>query len=193
MKRTLIILVTLLIFGEIKAQYKTFVFGDYIYKTECHYNKNDFITIKIGLQSLDQYPIELIIGTRKEYDSFFKRLNLLKTKMIEWDSTCVKNNIEKIDKLIEFKVKKKEEPSVWFGKYYNSTSLLNAYAWENGKSKIIIHTGEVCSLMNEYITCKGGVIIFNSPEEIDEMIKAFDLTAIQSYIDAKNNNLDLLK
>jgi hypothetical protein len=56
-----------------------------------------------------------------------------------------------------------------------------------------MHTGKVASLMNEYITCKGGVIIFNSPQEIDEMIKAFNLTAIKSYIDAKNNNLELLK
>lgn len=193
MRRTLITLVVLLAFGGIKAQYKTFVFGEYTYKTECHYNKNDFITIKIGMQSLDQYPIELMIGTQKEYNSFINRLNYLKVKMIEWDSTCAENNIGKIDKLIEFKVKKKEEPSVWFGKYYNSTLLLNAYARDNGKSKIIMHTGKVASLMNEYITCKGGVIIFNSPQEIDEMIKAFNLTAIKSYIDAKNNNLELLK
>lgn len=193
MKKTLIVFILLLILGEMKAQYKTFTFGQYEYKTECHNNKNNFVTIKIGLQSLDQYSVELMIGTPKQYDSFLKRLNLLKAKMIEWDSTCAENKIEKIDKLIEFKVKKKEEPSIWFGKYYNSTPLLCAYAWENGKSKIIIHTGEVSSLMNEYITCKGGVIIFNSPQEIEEMINAFDLTSIQSYINAKNKEAELLQ
>lgn len=194
MKKVIIMLVVLLtVVGEAYSQYKTFVFGEMKYETECHYNKNDFVTVKIGLQSLDRYPIELIIGTKKEYDSFLKRLHLLKSKMIEWDSVCVKNNVEKIDKLIEYKVGKKEEPSIWFGKYYNSCAPLNAYARENGVSKIIIHTGEVSALMNKYISCKGGVIIFNSPQDIDEMINAFDLVNIQKYIEDKNSKTELLQ
>lgn len=193
MKKITIAFIILLIAFSANAQYKTFVFGKLEYKTECHYNKNNFVTITLNLQSLDSYPVQLIIGTQKEYDSFMKRLNLFKIKMIEWDSVCVKNGIEKIDKLIEYEVEKKEKPSIWFGKYYNSCTPLNAYARENGVSKILLHTGSISSLTNDYIKCKGGVLIFNSLQDIDEMINAFDLVNIQKYINDKNKNTELLQ
>lgn len=179
--------------GIMYAQYKTFVFGKYEYKSDCHYNRNDFITIKLDMQSLDAYPVQLMIGTEKEYNNFMRRLKFIKTKMAEWDSVCVANNIDKIDKMIEYKVGRKEEPMVWFGKYYNSSPLLCAYGRENGISKVIVHTGIVSSLTNDYIRCKGGVIIFYSPQDVDEMIKAFELANMQVYIDEKNKKVELLQ
>lgn len=189
------ILITILLFTTIyaSAQYKTFVFGDFKYDTECHYNKNNFITVTINLQSLDSQPIQLILGTEAAYSSFLKRLHLLKTKMIEWDSVCVKNGIHKVDKLIEYKIREKENPLVWFGKYYNSCSPLNAYGRDNDISKVVLHTGEVAALTNRYIRSKGGVIVFNSPQEIEEMISALDLSNMQKYIDDKDKKTELLQ
>lgn len=183
----------LLITNDTSAQYKVFEFGSMSYNTECHYNKNNFITITIDLQSLDSNKIQLILATEAEYSSFMKRLHLIKEKMVEWDSVCVKNDISKIDKLIEYKIGKKEQPLAWFGKYYNSCSPLNAYGRNNGVSMVVLHTGVVTSLTNKYIQCKGGVIIFNSPEDVEEMIDAFNLADIQRYIDEKNKKVELLQ
>lgn len=189
-----LLLVVLLLFpGIIYAQYKTFVFGQYEYKSDCHYNRNNFVTVKLDMQSLDAHPVQLMIGTEKQYNNFMNRLELIKTKMAEWDSVCIANNIDKIDKMIDYKVGRKEEPTVWFGKYYNSSPLLCAYGRENGISKVVVHTGTVTALTNDYIKCKGGVIIFYSPQDIDEMIKAFELANMQVYIDEKNKKAELLQ
>lgn len=193
MKKLLSLLIVVFPVINTYGQYKTFNFKGYEYKTDCFYNKKDFISIKIELQSLDEYPIELYISSPGEYQSFMRRLDLLKVKMIEWDSICIKNDIGKINKLIDFKVNKNEKLSVWFGRNYNNCDPLNVYVRENDTSKIIFHTGVIRSLTNEYINSKGGIIIFYSSQEIDEMIKAFNLSNIQSYIDNKNEKLELLR
>lgn len=183
----------LLFSGIVYAQYKTFTFGQYNYKSDCHYNKGNFITIKLDMLSLDNHPVQLVIGNEKQYNNFMSRLNFLKSKMAEWDSVCIANNIDKIDKMIEYKVGKKEEPTVWFGKFYNSSPLLCAYGRDNGVSKIVFHTGVVSALTNEYIKCKGGIIVFYSPQDITEMINAFKFTNMQAYIDEKNKKSELLQ
>lgn len=193
MKKIILLLLISLIGNIANAQYKTFKFGEFQYKTDCYYNKGGFITIKIQLQSLDNYKVEMMIGSEIEYQSFMRRLNYLKSKMTEWDSVCVENSMNDIEKLIEFKTKKKEMPTIWFGRYYNDALLLCDYVRNDGSSRIIIHSGEIKALTNEYIRCEGGVIIFYSPQDIDEMIKAFDLSTMQNYIDEANLKKDLLQ
>lgn len=194
MRKTFIILLIIAIATSAKAQYQKFTFGQFSYVADCFYNASDFITIKIKLASLDVgTEVEALIGDRVDYDGLINRLKHCKQKMIEWDSVCIKNNISRIDKLIEYSPKKKEDISVWFGKYYNSSIPLMSYDYIDGKSKIIIHTGKIEHIMNKYITCKGGVIIFYSPDDIQEMIDAFDLKKVCAYIDEKNKNASLLK
>jgi hypothetical protein len=175
------------------AQYKIFDFGGLEYRADCHYNKNDFITINIRMQSLDAYDVSIMIGTKKEYVCFINMLNLLKDKMIEWDSICVKNNISTINKNIPYKYGKKEIPSILFNKYYNSSPLYMGYTRNNNISKTVLFTSEVSHLLNKYIKCTGGLIAFNSPEQIDEFINAFQMAPMTKYIDDQQNKMNLLK
>lgn len=188
------IILTLLILCSLsaQAQYKKLIFGKFTHAIECYNNKADFVSIKIKLASLDHNEVELIIGTQKEYDSFIERLNLYKTKFAEWDSVCHANNIDKIDKLIEFRVDKKEEPLACFGRHYNRTSMLSAFSYINGASSIVLHTGEVKAMLNKYITCKGGIIVFYSVKDIENLIEAFDLDNIRKYIGERDKTLNLL-
>lgn len=193
MKKIILMLLISLTWSIANAQYKIFKFGEFQYKTNCYYNKGGFITINIQLQSLDSYKVEMMIGSEVEYQSFMKRLNYLKSKMIEWDSVCVKNSISDVEKLIEYKANKKEMPTIWFGRFYNDASLLCDYVRSNGSSRIIIHSGEISALTNEYIKCKGGILVFYSPQDIDAMITAFDLSCMQIYIDETNQKKNLLQ
>jgi len=194
MKRIfLLFIITFLFSLNANSQYKTFEFGLLKYNCNCYYNKGDFITIMLDLCSLDSYSVQLMIGTQKEYNSFIGQLKLIKSKMIEWDSVCSKNNIDNIDKIIEWNMSKKEMPGAWFGKYYNSVKPTCVYTRKNNKSQAIIHTGEISYLMNEYIRCKGGIIMFYSPLDVEEMINAFDITNMKEYINNKNAKDSLLK
>ncbi|MBP1637320.1 MAG: hypothetical protein H6Q18_109 [Bacteroidetes bacterium] len=194
MKKYFIILIVMVIsLSTSNAQYKTFVFGNLSYDVDCFYNSGGFITIKIKMASLDLNQVEMMIGNRVQYDSFIDRLNYSKTKIAEWDSVCKINNITKIDKLIDFKAKSKEEPFIWFGKYYNTTSLTSTFSFNNGTSSVILHSGRIHALSNKYITCDGGMIIFYSANDIQEMIDEFNLDKIRKYIDDKNKTNELLK
>ena len=120
-----IIIVLTILFGtfiNVNAQYKTFVFGNFTYETDCFYNKNNFVTIQIKMTSLDLNRVVMMLGTKVQYNSFMNRLILYKTKMTEWDSICIKNNISKTDKMIEFNTKNKENPIIFFN---NSFIYLN--------------------------------------------------------------------
>ena len=193
MKKIILLLLISLAGSVANAQYKTFYFGGIQYNANCFYNKKGFITIDIQLQSLDNYEVKILIGTEIEYQSFMRRLNYLKSNMIEWDSVCIKNDINDIDKLIEYQTKKKEIPTIWFGRYFNDASLISVYTRNNGKSQIIIHSGEISALTNEYIKCKGGVLVFHSPQDIEDMITAFDLSQMQNYINEINRKESLLQ
>jgi len=191
-----IIIVLTILFGtfiNVNAQYKTFVFGNFTYETDCFYNKNNFVTIQIKMTSLDLNRVVMMLGTKVQYNSFMNRLILYKTKMTEWDSICIKNNISKTDKMIEFNTKNKENPIIFFNNSFNTPSLLSAYTWSDGVPSIIIHTGEISDLLNKYITCKGGVVIFNSPKDIQEMLDAFDLNKIYEYVNNQNKQKKFIK
>lgn len=187
----MVVLITMLC--NLNAQYYTFNFGNFKYETDCFYNKGGFVTIKIKMNSLDLHSVEMMLGTKEQYNSFINRLKLYKSKMVEWDSICLKNNISKIDKVIKFDTKSKEKPTIWFDSYFNNSDMLAGYGWTGTKSILILHTGQISHLTNDYITCKGGVVIFDSPENIQEMIDLFNLDKVSKYIDEKNKVNNLLQ
>lgn len=193
MKRVLIITVFLSFFAFLNAQYKTFNFGGVNYEVNCFYNKDGYPSVRIKLQSMDMFPIEIAIGSKPVYEGFVNRLSVLKDKYEEWDSLCISNKISDVKKLIPYTASTKERIVMFFGKNFNVQNATSMYIRIDDKSKACIYTGSIKHVTNEYIKTDGGYIAFDNAEEIEEMIDALRMENITNYIEKEIAKSELLK
>ena len=142
-------------------------------------------SLYINLPSMDTYNDNVgIIVSEKKHEDFLNALKAAKSKYIEWRKTAVDNDVA------DFRKEMKTSANVkgffysideWKFDYSVSLSFSFMVSKDGGKIILLVHTGELNSSSNEYIDHKGGVLAFESAEEIQAFIDLISVSAIEEW------------
>lgn len=155
---------------------------------------DDFMLF-VTAYSLDPlYKMSGLILRSGKYDMFIDALNHAADKYLEWSKVAKENNIQEAKK--EVKVNSLVE--AFFG---NNDYHFDQYVELEFEFKIlpnedkqpdvllIIRSGDLVSVTNEYIDSKGFAIVFSSYEEISSFLKSISKESIQNYKPKHKNDL----
>jgi hypothetical protein len=135
----------------------------------------------------------------KEHESFLKTLKDAKQKYIEWKNIAKINDVKDVNKPMEIKSFCNGGFFYYGGKVQLKLSFNVEYYFvvittEGRPSNylLILQTGEMKSVSNEFIKSSGANIIFSSEEEIESFINNISLEKINGLL-AKPDKKDLFK
>ena len=139
--------------------------------------------------------ISLSIDT-KEMVAFKKTLAAAKQKYMSWSATAKKNNITTLDKSMDGISYKSTVAYLYGSKWkfdYTVKYLFRAKILDNQMYLIIQNKHELVASDNQYITCKGFLLVFSSEKEIDDFVAALDVSKAKAHFDSKKNKEDLFQ
>lgn len=191
MKKIILLLLISLAGNIANAQYKTFKFGDKKYNSHCQKLSDGTVFLSIildGINPLKPNP-QLITMSKQQRVKLVSNLKMIRNKFLEYDSICKRNNVENISRIINHEDDIDEQPIIVFdndGKYYNVSPLHFAYVRIEGHGTMCLHSGELVDAKDESIHSDGGLIMFYSTNELDEIIQSFEEDEIMKYINLLN-------
>lgn len=118
----------------------------------------------------------------KNVESFCNQLNSIKQKYSEWTKTAKDNNVTSYDKKFDVNFKSVSAFFLYGSKWCLSYAIsFKPYfkVTSDGECLVVFNVGELTASSNRFMTVKGFMMAFNSLDEIDEFIKAFDLQKMQ--------------
>lgn len=191
MKKIMLLLLISLFGSFANAQYKTFIFGNKSYDSYCQKLSDGTICLSIILDGTNPHKSSphMMMMSKQQRVKFVNNLKMIRSKFLEYDSICKMNNVENISRIINHKDNIDEQPIILFdnaGKYYNASPLYFAYVRKEGHGSMCLHTGELIDMKDENIRSDGGLIMFFSTDEIDEIIQSFEEDEIMKYINLLN-------
>ena len=155
--------------------------GSTEYNVEATTYKND---LTVFIQVMGEYKgskVLVRIDGAENIQNFIDALNVCKAKYIEWSEVAKNNNITDFRKAINA-----EFPNVelwWFSSKWFSSHRQNyikpEFLVSEGTSFVVI-AGRAKYWDNEYITAK--FYMFLTPENIDELVNALNVDAINSIL-----------
>ena len=134
-----------------------------------------------------------ILITEKEHDLFLSTLNEAKVKYTEWVTTAKETNVTDLLKSMIYKVE-----VVGFFKYGSKwnfqygVNLTFDFAIVNGKNLLIVRTGKLTPLSNQYMTHDGFVFVFQNEKEIDDFVNVLSVDKVKEFMN-KPKSTDLFK
>lgn len=121
-------------------------------------------------------PVILMIDGDSELDDFVADLQTAANTYAKWDSVSVANSVTDLNKEMSVSTRGLKTAFL-YGSSWNfdySSPLSYTFKHLDEVPNLLIRTGELQSVSNEYIDSDGGIFVFSSIEEINEFIRALD-------------------
>ncbi len=195
-----IILITSLT-GYSQEKYATYdnTYIEKTYEVQISLEANNKFTFYIDALSLDNFVdkggFEI---SSNQLKGFLTNLNQAKEKYKEWIKTAKANNVESLSKEIKIKSQKINGYFLYGGDWQFDFYVKPTFKFvilksnEEIKYLLIVSTGELQSSSNEYIDCKGFVLVFSSLDEITHFETLFSEKQINEF-KRKPNKEELFK
>lgn len=135
-----------------------------------------------------------LIVHSKEHAEFVDYLNTNKQIYDKWNKTARANNVTELDKDIETKGFKCSCAFVYGEWNFDFNVLITSRVKiVNGKMYLIFSSGTLQSSSNQFMKHDGLLLVFSSPEEIDDFISKTDLNNARKFFASKNKTDQLFK
>jgi hypothetical protein len=125
---------------------------------------------------------------------FVEFLSSIKETFSKWKQTAIENKVTELDKKIEYK-KLNYSGAFLYGKWNfdYSVNISARFRIINDKYLLIIDSDALQSSSNQFIKSDGFRFVFNSAQEIDELINGLDIEKVKEFYADKNGKEDLFK
>lgn len=130
----------------------------------------------------------------KEVPEFIEFLSSIKDNFLKWKQTAIENKVTELDKKIEYK-NLNYRGAFLYGKWNfdYSVNISARFRIINDKYLLIIDSDALQSSSNQFIKSDGFRFVFNSTQEIDELINGLDIVKVKEFYADKNGKEDLFK
>lgn len=130
----------------------------------------------------------------KQTPEFIEFLSSIKETFLKWKQTAIENKVTELDKKIEYK-KLNYCGAFLYGKWNfdYSVNISARFRIINDKYLLIIDSDALQSSSNQFIKSDGFRFVFNSSQEIDELINGLDIEKVKAFYADKNGKEDLFK
>lgn len=130
----------------------------------------------------------------KDVSEFIEFLSSLKLTFVKWKQTAIENKVTELDKKIEYKNLNYGGAFIYGDWNFDySVNISARFRIINDKYLLIIDSDALQSSSNQFIKSDGFRFIFNSAQEIDELINGLDLEKVTAFYADKNGKEDLFK
>lgn len=130
----------------------------------------------------------------KEVPEFIEFLSSIKDTFLKWKQTAIENKVTELDKKIEYK-NLNYRGAFLYGKWNfdYSVNLSARFRIINDKYLLIIDSDPLQSSSNQFIKSDGFRFVFNSAQEVEELINGLDIAKVKEFYADKNGKEDLFK
>jgi hypothetical protein len=130
----------------------------------------------------------------KDAPEFIAFLLSIKETFLKWKQTAIENKVTELDKKIEYK-KLNYAGAFLYGKWNfdYSVNISARFRIINDKYLLIIDSDALQSSSNQFIKSDGFRFVFNSAQEIDELINGLDIEKVKAFYADKSGKEDLFK
>lgn len=130
----------------------------------------------------------------KEVPEFIEFLSSIKDNFLKWKQTAIENKVTELDKKIEYK-NLNYRGAFLYGKWNfdYSVNISARFRIINDKYLLIIDSDALQSSSNQFIKSDGFRFVFNSTQEIDELINGLEIEKVKAFYADKNGKEDLFK
>lgn len=120
-------------------------------------------------------------------------LKAAKDKYIEWTKTAIDNNVKDLNKVIPLESQVKYMVGFIYGdwNFARNVNLQSRFRVSDGFHLLILDTGKLTSMTNEYIQNDGFVIVFNNIKEIDYLLNKISKENLDKVANDKVNKESL--
>ena len=200
MKKFTFLLISLLFVFSTKGQEKFETYhSKYLkkdFRIDISKSKKDEISFWINANSMDKSSKNISLKVEKNnLDNFITLIKKSKEKFTEWSKVAKENNVEKLNKTIEFK-SNKYTVAFTYGEWHFdfNVKLQSRFMVLKDKNVIIIENkNKVVASDNKYIDSSGFVIVFESEKEIDSFVSKINLEKAKEKLNSKKKKQDLFK
>jgi len=130
----------------------------------------------------------------KQVPEFVEFLSSIKETFLKWKQTAIENKVTELDKKIEYK-NLNYRGAFLYGKWNfdYSVNISARFRIINDKYLLIIDSDALQSSSNQFIKSDGFRFVFNSAQEIEELINGLDIEKVKEFYADKNGKEDLFK
>ncbi|WP_291101309.1 MULTISPECIES: hypothetical protein [unclassified Flavobacterium] len=130
----------------------------------------------------------------KQVPEFVEFLSSIKETFLKWKQTAIENKVIELDKKIEYK-NLNYRGAFLYGKWNfdYSVNISARIRIINNKYLLIIDSDALQSTSNQFIKSDGFRFVFNSAQEIDELINGLEIEKVKAFYADKNGKEDLFK
>lgn len=155
--------------------------GDFDYYIDC--NSSDSSSSKASLMLKN-----------KQAPEFVEFLSSIKDTFLKWKQTAIENKVTELDKKIEYK-NLNYRGAFLYGKWNfdYSVNISARFRIINDKYLLIIDSDALQSSSNQFIKSDGFRFVFNSAQEIEELINGLEIEKVKAFYADKNGKEDLFK
>ena len=125
---------------------------------------------------------------------FIEFLSTIKSTFLKWKQTAIENKVAELDKKIEYK-NLHYRGAFLYGKWNfdYSVNISARIRIINDTYLLIIDSDALQSSSNQFIKSDGFRFVFNSAQEIDELINGLDIEKVKAIYADKTSKEDLFK
>ncbi len=162
-------------------------------------DENSEATLWIDGETIDNIVDDAGIYVRGDNDiqDFSKLLRMALDTYSQWVTIAKENNVTELRRDMDLKA----PPMRGFFDYggYNFTNPLKPtsqvfyFIIDEGDYTLMIRTGEMVSMTNKFITCRGAFWAFRSEKEIQDFIDKTSWKAVNNYIQDYNEKSNLFQ
>lgn len=155
--------------------------GNFDYYIDCF--SADKTSSKASLMLKSQYVPE-----------FIAFLSSIKETFLKWKQTAIENKVTELDKKMEYK-NLNYAGAFLYGKWNfdYSVNISARFRIINDKYLLIIDSDALQSSSNQFIKSDGFRFVFNSAQEVDELINGLEIEKVKAFYADKNGKEDLFK
>lgn len=190
------LLVTVLTYSQDKYTTYTSLYFNKDFKIDISKEKNNTISFWIDAYSMDKLSKKSSIKLKqKSIPNFIGLLEKAKEKYIEWTKVAKENNVDKLNKNVEYN-SEKYTSAFLYGKWkfdYNVKLKARYLILENKYLMIIENMYPLKASDNQYIDSKGFAIVFENEKEFDDFIAKINIEKAKEKILSQGKKEDLFK
>lgn len=130
----------------------------------------------------------------KEVPEFIEFLTSIKDTFLKWKQTAIENKVTELDKKFEYK-NLNYRGTFLYGKWNfdYSVNISARFRIINDKYLLIIDSDALQSSSNQFIKSDGFRFVFNSAQEVDELINGLEIEKVKAFYADKTGKEDLFK
>lgn len=130
----------------------------------------------------------------QDVPEFIAFLSSIKETFLKWKQTAIENKVTELDKKMEYN-NLNYGGAFLYGKWNfdYSVNISARFRIINDKYLLIIDSDALQSSSNQFIKSDGFRFVFNSAQEVDELINGLEIEKVKAFYADKNGKEDLFK